>query len=147
MVGNTHFCCHTQLSADGHVRAAHIQPVSELRTNIGFSGVPHSHLRQRVCTSSLYPWILRLRVRSTIILGITSTFAVCEGIEGLDDEAWRVPARDDDDDALDWHCVFFACIASGMTGKQPGSERSHPADTALRTFFLFSNSETHAIPS
>ena len=87
VVGNTLLCCHSQLLQTAMCELLTSNVSVNIASNNGFFGVPHFHWRQRVYASSLYPWILSLRVCSTIILGITSTFAVCEGLEGLDDEA------------------------------------------------------------
>ena len=87
VVGNAHLCCHSQLLQTAMCELLTSNLSVNIASNIGFSGVPHFHWRQRVCAPSLYPWILSLRVCSTIILGVTSTFAVCEGLEGLGDEA------------------------------------------------------------
>ena len=105
VAGNTHLCCHPQ-----RLQTA----MCELRTSLPTLGslVCRTSTGGKGCTlPSLYPWILSLRVCSIIILVITSTFVVCERLEGLDDEARRVHARDEDDDALDWRCVFSVCIA------------------------------------
>ena len=73
-LGTRHLCCHSQFLQTAMCELLHIQ----LPTLVSL--VCHTSTGGKGWTPlpSLYPWILSLRVCSTIILGITSTFAVRE---------------------------------------------------------------------
>ena len=81
VVGNTHLCCHSQLLQTAMCELLTSNLSVNIASNIGFSGVPHFHWRQRVYAPSLYPWILSLRVCSTIILALLPPSLCAKGSE------------------------------------------------------------------
>ena len=53
VVGNTHLCCHSQLLQTAMCELVTSNLSVNIASNIGFSGVPHFHWRQRVYAPSV----------------------------------------------------------------------------------------------